>query len=157
MRESLISSKQRNHTYYTLFTLDKDTPTWGRFRFMEMVKSAKDNIPNDLLQWSPENTTRDGELKKLVDPLLAQDTWVKAKEDGSPVTGVDLAAEEIIYAGLQRLDPSIPYVSEERELPDYDTRRVWPRYWLVDPLDGTKEFINRTDEFTVNIALIEAG
>ncbi len=87
----------------------------------------------------------------------AQDTWVKAKEDGSPVTGVDLAAEEIIYAGLQRLDPSIPYVSEERELPDYDTRRVWPRYWLVDPLDGTKEFINRTDEFTVNIALIEAG
>ena len=76
MRESLISSKQRNHTSYTLFTLDKDTPTWGRFRFMEMVKLAKDNIPNDLLQWSPENTTRDGELKKLVDPLLAQDTWI---------------------------------------------------------------------------------
>ena len=87
----------------------------------------------------------------------ARDTWVRAKEDGSPVTGVDLAAEEIIHDGLRQLDPSIPYVSEERELPDYETRRAWARYWLVDPLDGTKEFINRTDEFTVNIALIEAG
>ena len=87
----------------------------------------------------------------------ARDTWVRAKEDGSPVTGVDLAAEEVIHAGLARLDPAIPYVSEEHELPDYETRRGWRRYWLVDPLDGTKEFINRTDEFTVNIAMIEDG
>ena len=87
----------------------------------------------------------------------ARDTWVKAKADGSPVTGVDLAAEEIIRDGLERLDPGIPYVSEERELPAYETRRGWDRYWLVDPLDGTKEFINRTDEFTVNIAMIAAG
>ena len=87
----------------------------------------------------------------------AQDTWVKEKADGSPVTGVDLAAEEIIRGGLSPLDPMIPYVSEERELPAYEVRRAWTRYWLVDPLDGTKEFINRTDEFTVNIALIENG
>jgi 3'(2'), 5'-bisphosphate nucleotidase len=87
----------------------------------------------------------------------ARDTWVKEKPDGSPVTGVDLAAEEIIRGGLMALDDSIPYISEERELPAYDVRRAWPRYWLVDPLDGTKEFINRTDEFTVNIAMIEDG
>ncbi len=87
----------------------------------------------------------------------ARDTWVRQKEDGSPVTGVDLAAEEIIRKGLLALDDTIPYVSEERELPDYEERRHWPRYWLVDPLDGTKEFINRTDEFTVNIAMIEDG
>ncbi|MDP6581739.1 MAG: 3'(2'),5'-bisphosphate nucleotidase CysQ [Vicinamibacterales bacterium] len=87
----------------------------------------------------------------------ANDAWVKKKADGSPVTGVDLEAEEIIRDGLLRLDGSIPYVSEERELPAYDVRRAWPRYWLVDPLDGTKEFINRTDEFTVNIALIDGG
>ena len=88
---------------------------------------------------------------------LARDTWVKQKADGSPVTGVDLAAESIIREGLLRLDETIPYVSEERELPPYELRRAWHRYWLVDPLDGTKEFLNRTDEFTVNIALIEDG
>ena len=88
---------------------------------------------------------------------LARDTWVKEKADGSPVTGVDLAAESIIHEGLLRLDNTIPYVSEERELPAYEVRRQWTRYWLVDPLDGTKEFINRTGEFTVNIALIEDG
>ena len=87
----------------------------------------------------------------------ARDTWVKTKADGSPVTGVDLAAEAIIRDGLLRLDGTIPYLSEEYELPTYETRRAWTRYWLVDPLDGTKEFINRTDEFTVNIAMIEHG
>ncbi len=87
----------------------------------------------------------------------ARDTWVREKEDGSPVTGVDLAAEAIIRDGLMGLDDTIPYISEERALPEYEERRGWSRYWLVDPLDGTKEFINRTDEFTVNIAMIEHG
>ena len=87
----------------------------------------------------------------------ARDTWVREKTDGSPVTGVDLAAEAIIRDGLLRLDDTIPYLSEEHELPTYEVRRAWSRYWLVDPLDGTKEFIKRTDEFTVNIALIEDG
>ena len=87
----------------------------------------------------------------------ARDTWVREKPDGSPVTGVDLAAEAIIREGLLRLDDTIPYLSEEQELPTYEVRRAWSRYWLVDPLDGTKEFIKRTDEFTVNIAMIEDG
>ena len=102
-----------------------------------------------------EVALRAGEV--VLKHYLARDTWVKQKPDGSPVTGVDLAAEAIIQDGLRRLDATIPYLSEECELPTYEERRAWPRYWLVDPLDGTKEFIKRTDEFTVNIAMIEGG
>ena len=87
----------------------------------------------------------------------AGDTWVRAKADGSPVTGVDLAADAILHDGLRALDPAIPYLSEEREIPAYAVRRRWSRYWLVDPLDGTKEFVGRTGDFTVNVALIEDG
>ena len=85
------------------------------------------------------------------------DIEVTAKDDASPLTQADLAAHEIIVAGLQRVTPDIPVVSEESALPSYTERRQWPRYWLVDPLDGTKEFVNRNGEFTVNIALIEDG
>ncbi len=87
----------------------------------------------------------------------AGDTWVREKADGSPVTGVDLQADAILRDGLAALDPAIPYLSEEYEIPPYDVRRRWSRYWLVDPLDGTKEFVDRTGEFTVNVALIEGG
>ena len=87
----------------------------------------------------------------------ARDTWVRAKADGSPVTGVDLAADAILHDGLKALDPAVPYLSEEHEVPPCEVRRRWSRYWLVDPLDGTKEFIGRTGEFTVNVALIEDG
>ena len=72
------------------------------------------------------------------------DTWVREKADGSPVTGVDLAADAIIRSGLAALDPAIPYLSEEHEIPPREVRRRWSRYWLVDPLDGTKEFVDRT-------------
>ena len=87
----------------------------------------------------------------------AGDTWVRAKADGSPVTGADLAADAILRDGLTALDPAVPYLSEEHEIPPYEVRRRWSRYWLVDPLDGTKEFVNRNGEFTVNVALIEDG
>ena len=87
----------------------------------------------------------------------ARDTWVRSKADGSPVTGVDLAADAILRDGLKALDPALPYLSEEHEIPACEVRRRWSRYWLVDPLDGTKEFVNRTGEFTVNVALIEEG
>lgn len=75
------------------------------------------------------------------------------KLDGSPVTSADLAANELIQQELRRLEPSLPVVSEEGFDPAVD-RRQMQSYWLVDPLDGTKEFIKRSDEFTVNIALI---
>lgn len=86
-----------------------------------------------------------------------QDAWVTQKSDGSPLTEADMASEWIIHAEIPKLDPSIPYLSEESEPTSFDARRDWRRFWLVDPLDGTKEFIKRTDEFTVNIALIEDG
>lgn len=86
-----------------------------------------------------------------------QDVWVKEKSDGSPLTQADMASERVIAAELRPLDPSIPYLSEESVPPSTATRRQWHRFWLVDPLDGTKEFIKRTNEFTINIALIEDG
>lgn len=78
------------------------------------------------------------------------------KSDNSPVTAADIAAHKIIVAGLQALSPQIPILSEE-DPADWTIRQHWQTYWLVDPLDGTKEFIKRNGEFTVNIALIEKG
>jgi 3'(2'), 5'-bisphosphate nucleotidase len=75
--------------------------------------------------------------------------------DSSPVTDADLAANRYIAEHLADLTPQIPIISEESMLPDYETRKQWRRFWLVDPLDGTKEFVSGSDEFTVNIALIE--
>lgn len=83
-------------------------------------------------------------------------TEVMRKKDQSPLTEADLTANVIILEGLSKLTPEIPILSEE-SLVDYSQRQHWPRYWLVDPLDGTQQFINRTGEFTVNIALIEHG
>lgn len=85
------------------------------------------------------------------------DFKVENKSDNSPLTQADLAAHEIIERGLQAVTPDIPIISEESEPPAYDVRRQWSEYWLVDPLDGTKEFVNRNGEFTVNIALISGG
>ena len=82
---------------------------------------------------------------------------VKAKIDDSPVTAADLAAHRCIVDGLKALTPDIPVVSEEDADVSAHTREAWQRFWLVDPLDGTKEFISGSDEFTVNIALIEQG
>ncbi|MDX5628819.1 MULTISPECIES: 3'(2'),5'-bisphosphate nucleotidase CysQ [unclassified Brenneria] len=81
---------------------------------------------------------------------------VARKKDDSPVTAADLAAHRVIKAGLAAAFPDIPLLSEEDPAP-WSERRHWQRYWLVDPLDGTKEFLNRNGEFTVNIALIENG
>jgi len=81
---------------------------------------------------------------------------VTSKTDDSPVTAADIAAHQIIVQGLMALTPAIPVLSEE-DPPSWDIRQHWQRYWLVDPLDGTKEFIKRNGEFTVNIALIEEG
>jgi 3'(2'), 5'-bisphosphate nucleotidase len=89
--------------------------------------------------------------------IYAKDFNVEYKEDESPVTDADLAAHKIIAAGLQQLTPDIPVLSEESAGIDWATRQTWNEYWLVDPIDGTKEFIKKNGEFTVNIALIKAG
>ena len=80
-----------------------------------------------------------------------------SKTDGSPLTLADLAAHRSIVEGLLKLTPNIPILSEEAADISYAERKRWTRFWLVDPLDGTKEFIKRNGEFTVNIALIENG
>lgn len=82
---------------------------------------------------------------------------VDMKADNSPLTQADLAAHAILEPGLLALIEGVPVLSEEGELPAWNTRKQWNRYWIIDPLDGTKEFIKRNGEFTVNIALIENG
>jgi len=89
--------------------------------------------------------------------VYESDFTVEHKEDKSPLTLADRRAHEIIDSALTELYPDIPILSEEgREIP-FEERRAWPCLWLVDPLDGTKEFVKRNGEFTVNIALIEKG
>lgn len=82
---------------------------------------------------------------------------IEAKSDNSPLTQADLAAHKIISDGLEKITPNIPVISEEGGIADYEEREKWTTFWLVDPLDGTKEFIKKNGEFTVNIALIEHG
>ena len=80
---------------------------------------------------------------------------VETKADDSPLTAADRAAHTLINRALETLTPDIPVLSEEGGLPDFEARRHWSRYWLVDPLDGTRQFIARSDQFAVNIALVE--
>jgi len=87
--------------------------------------------------------------------IYDSDFAVELKDDRSPLTAADKAAHEIIVAGLSKLSPALPVLSEESAGHEVENRRQWDQFWLVDPLDGTKEFIKRNGEFTVNIALID--
>jgi len=89
--------------------------------------------------------------------IYAGEFNVELKGDNSPLTCADRASHEVITAGLQQAYPEIPILSEEGRDISYRERSEWSRFWLVDPIDGTKEFIKRNGEFTVNIALIEEG
>lgn len=89
--------------------------------------------------------------------IYAEDFLVEQKADYSPLTAADLAAHQLIVNALQALTPQTPVLSEESATISWDERRKWHRYWLVDPLDGTREFVKKNGEFTVNIALIENG
>ena len=91
---------------------------------------------------------------ELVMEVYASDFKVTNKDDASPVTVADQKAEALITQALQKLTPEVPVVGEEA-VSDGATPEIGDRFWLVDPLDGTKEFINRNGEFTVNVALIE--
>lgn len=109
------------------------------------------------------------EIKKNIEQLLviakragdailniyhSDDLGVESKDDDSPLTKADKAANDIICEGLKKITPNILIVSEENKAIDYDVRSKEPFLWMVDPLDGTKEFIKKNGEFTVNIALI---
>lgn len=89
--------------------------------------------------------------------IYAGEFDVELKGDDSPLTCADRASHEVIVKGLSQAFPEIPILSEEGKNIPYAERKDWQLFWLVDPLDGTKEFIKRNGEFTVNIALVEAG
>lgn len=89
--------------------------------------------------------------------IYQKDFEIEYKKDNSPLTIADKASNEIICENLIKLYPSIPIISEENKQISYDIRKNWKQYWCIDPLDGTKEFIKKNDEFTVNLALIEDG
>ena len=89
--------------------------------------------------------------------IYQTDFQVETKDDNSPITEADIASHHVIVDGLKALTPDIPILSEESANAPWDERKTWTRFWLVDPIDGTKDFTNRTGEFTVNIALIENG
>lgn len=95
--------------------------------------------------------------RAIMEVYRSGDTGVTYKDDNSPLTRADTAANSVIIEGLSGLTPDVPILSEESKEVRYEERKEWNMFWLVDPLDGTKEFINRNDEFTVNIALIEDG
>lgn len=92
---------------------------------------------------------------KAILAVYGRDFDVAYKEDDSPVTQADERSHQVIVQGLKQLTPDIPILSEEGRHIPYDERKRWERFWLVDPLDGTKEFVKKNGEFTINIALIE--
>jgi 3'(2'), 5'-bisphosphate nucleotidase len=93
--------------------------------------------------------------QKACDAILTIKIFtIQTKADNSPLTQADLIANELLVKGLQELTPNIPILSEEGGHPDWEERQTWRTYWLLDPLDGTRPFIEGSDEFTVNIALM---
>jgi 3'(2'), 5'-bisphosphate nucleotidase len=124
---------------------------------------------SDLVPNGASMTWNDMNLISLIEPVVsiaaeagaailevyATDFDVAAKDDESPLTRADMAAHRCILRRLGELTPEVPVISEESGLPDFSVRSGWQRYWLVDPLDGTREFVKRNGEFTVNIALID--
>lgn len=97
------------------------------------------------------------EASERVLHIYQSDFKVSFKDDSSPITAADLASHEVIERGLRRISRDIPVLSEEGADIPWEERKHWRRFWLVDPIDGTKEFTQRTGEFTVNIAMIEDG
>ena len=93
----------------------------------------------------------------ILEVYSSEDFGATSKEDGSPLTRADMAADALIREGLGVITPDMPVLSEESKVVPFEKRGGWGRFWLVDPLDGTREFVKRNGEFTVNIALIEDG
>ncbi len=94
------------------------------------------------------------EAGDVIMEIYQKDFSVEYKDDKSPLTEADLRSNEIIVSKLKALYPHIPLLSEEEKEVAFDERKEWEYFWLIDPIDGTKEFIKKNDEFTVNIALI---
>ncbi len=109
------------------------------------------------IEYLPEAVNLSIQAGEKILEVYDTDFNVEQKTDNSPLTAADMAAHDIIVEGLTRLFPEIPVLSEESADIPFEERKSWEMYWLVDPLDGTREFVKRNGEFTVNIALIENG
>lgn len=118
-----------------------------------MAEPANTPSPETLAPELVELAERAGAA--IMEVYESADFGTTTKDDDSPLTRADLASHRVIVSGLEALTPDIPVLSEESKALPFETRRSWRRFWLVDPLDGTKEFIKQNGEFTVNIALIE--
>jgi 3'(2'), 5'-bisphosphate nucleotidase len=94
------------------------------------------------------------EASDTIMKIYAKDFSIEYKDDKSPLTEADTKANEIICKRLEELYPTIPMMSEENKEVPFEVRKNWEYYWCIDPIDGTKEFIKKNDEFTINIALI---
>jgi 3'(2'), 5'-bisphosphate nucleotidase len=125
-----------------------------------MKSTAQQSLPsdNDLAQLLHEvETLARSAGAAIMEIYRSEDFGETSKADNSPLTLADLASHNAIVAGLSKLQPLYPILSEEDANIPYAERSKWARFWLVDPLDGTKEFLKRNGEFTVNIALVENG
>lgn len=115
-----------------------------------MISKIDENITEKVVELAKQ-------AGKAILEVYETDFEVETKIEGdyeSPLTKADLASNKIITEGLKKLTPEIPIISEEEETPSYDIRKNWSFVWIVDPLDGTKEFVKKNGEFTVSIALI---
>jgi 3'(2'), 5'-bisphosphate nucleotidase len=116
------------------------------------------NTPLPLDKLLPKIVTLAHQAGGAVMKFYAQEELGTTYKDGdSPLTLADVASHQCILEHLGELTPEVPVLSEESKAAPYDVRRAWRTFWLIDPLDGTKEFIQRNGEFTVNIALVEEG
>ena len=144
LRDELITSDQRNYTYYGMLTLDIDHARWGRLRVMEMTKSIKDDIADDLLQWNNRNTLRDDRNVEVIDPMLGRDTWYNGFFIGHTYTPIaDLTIKNLLKYDLwhQRLDSAalasfgldpneffFGFVNKAEYLREIGTLRLMPRW-----------------------------
>ena len=110
---------------------------------------------HELTRWMQTALQIAKEAGDKIMTIYASEFAVTHKDDNTPLTEADMAAHDCIEAGLQALTPDLPILSEESASIPFSERSQWQTYWLVDPLDGTREFIKRNGEFTVNIALID--
>lgn len=112
-------------------------------------------MSNELTDWMPHVITIAELAGEKILEIYASEFAITHKDDNTPLTEADMAAHNCIVKELTALTPDLPILSEESAKISFAERSQWTRYWLVDPLDGTREFIKRNGEFTVNIALID--
>ncbi len=113
-----------------------------------------DSVKAELRRVLPETIELSRQAGEIIMEIYQTDFHIQNKKDNTPVTNADMAANDLIVKTLSELTPEIPVLSEESDEIPYEIRRDWEIYWLIDPLDGTRAFIQKTGEFSVNIALI---